>query len=62
GSCNQLKAVSPVSGQTTPFWLSCRRSDYAEHTQDSMPAPLSFTSGTRHNPALGIRPDKRPNH
>jgi integrase len=24
-----------------------------------MPAPLSFTSSTRHNPALGIRPGKR---
>ena len=46
----------PVSGQTTRFWLSCRRSDYAEHTQDSMPAPLSFTRSTRHNPELGIRP------
>jgi hypothetical protein len=37
---------------------SCRRSDYAEHTQDSVPAPLPFTRSTRHNPELGIRPVK----
>jgi hypothetical protein len=43
----------------TPFWRSCRRFDYAENTHDLVPAPLPFTGSARHNPELGIRPDKR---
>jgi hypothetical protein len=58
GNCNQLKAVFPASSQMTPFWRSCRHSDYAEHTQVSVAAPLPLTGSTRHNPALGIRPVK----
>jgi hypothetical protein len=43
----------------TPFWRSCRRSDYAEYNQHSVAAAMPLTGTTRHNPALGIRPDKR---
>jgi hypothetical protein len=39
-NCNQLKAVFPASSQTTRFWRFCRRSDYAEYTQDSVATPL----------------------
>jgi hypothetical protein len=61
GNCNQLKVIFPASSQTTHFWRSCRRSDYAERPQDSVAAPLPFTHITRHNPVLGIRPYKATN-
>ena len=55
GKLQPVEGGFPGSSQMTPFWHSCRPSDYAEHTQDSVAAPLPLTGNTRHNRPISAR-------